>query len=153
MHDLVIAEKHIETMTTAEIDSVCRLESIGIWFPQVKISTQHIIHAGMYVRTVVVPAGVVLTGSLMKIATILIIQGDFVLFIGGKAKELHGYNIFTGGPNRKQAGVAITDTHITMIFPTSARTVEEAEGQFTDEPDILFSRYPDAENHVIITGE
>jgi len=153
MDDLTIVEKRIATMTEVEIDAVRRLETIGIFMPQIKIATQHIIHAGMYARTVMVPAGVVLTGSLMKIATLLIIQGDFLLFIGGKAKELHGYNIFTGGPNRKQAGVAITDTNITMIFPTSAKTVEEAEEQFTDETSILFSRYPDAENHVIITGD
>jgi hypothetical protein len=153
MSSLAIREERISPMTEVEIEKVRQLETAILQVPQTKIATYHVLHAGMYSRTIVVPAGVALTGALMKIPTLLIINGDFLLFIGGKTKQLHGYNVFTGGANRKQAGVAITDTHVTMIFPTSAKTVEEAEEQFTDETNILFSRYEDAENHITITGE
>lgn len=153
MSSLALSENHISTMSEVAIDKVRRLEAVILSVPQVKIPTHHLIHAGMYSRTILVPAGNVITGSLMKIATILILSGDFILFAGDEAIELHGYNVLAGGPNRKQAGVARTDTWVTMIFPTSAKTVEEAENEFTDEGHILFSRYEDAENYVKITGE
>lgn len=140
-------------MTTEELNQVRRLENELLEMPQVKIATHHVLHAGMYARTITVPAGVILTGSLMKIPTLLILQGSFLLFAGDKAIRLDGYNLFTGGANRKQAGVAITDTHVTMIFATEAKTIEEAEEEFTDETHLLFSRYEDAENHITITGE
>jgi hypothetical protein len=140
-------------MSDVAIGKVRQLEEVILSLPQVKIPTHHLIHAGMYSRTIMVPAGIVLTGSLMKIATILILSGDFVLFAGDEAIELHGYNVLAGSPNRKQAGVAKTDTWVTMIFPTNARTVEDCENEFTDEGVVLWSRYDDAENHIKITGE
>lgn len=148
-----IAERKITTMTVEEINKVRALENELLLMPQIKIATHHVLHAGMYARTITVPAGVVLTGSLMKIPTMLIMQGEFLLFAGDKTIKLTGYNIFTGGANRKQAGVAITDTHVTMIFATKAKTIAEAEEEFTDETSLLFSRYEDAENHITITGE
>lgn len=151
MSELALSEKHISTMSEEAIRKVRQLESLILSVPQVKIATHHLIHAGMYSRTIMVPAGVAITGSLMKIATILILSGDFILFAGDEAIELNGYNWLAGSPYRKQAGVAKTDTWVTMLFPTKARTVEEAEEEFTDEASILFSRYEDAENHVTIT--
>lgn len=153
MLNSALVEKRIFTMTDMEVDKVRQLETAILKVPQVKIATSHVIHAGMYARTIMVPAGVMLTGSLMKISTLLIIQGNFILFVGGKAQELQGYNVFTGGANRKQAGIAVTDTYVTMIFPTDAKTVEAAEEQFTDETHLLFSRYEDAANYIEITGE
>lgn len=147
-----VLERPISTMTEEMVNNVRKLESAILNLPQVKIPTSHLIHAGMYARTILVPAGVIITGSLMKIATILILSGDFIIYIDDNPIELHGYNIFAGNPNRKQAGVAITDTSVTMIFPTNVRTIAEAEEQFTDEANILFSRYPDAVNHIKITG-
>ncbi len=149
----VVAHKKITSMSELEVNKVRQIEEEILKAPQVKIATHHIIHAGTYARTIVVPAGVILTGSLMKIPTLLIINGHFLLFAGDKTIELKGYNIFTGGANRKQVGVAVTDTQVTMIFATNAKTVAEAEEEFTDEPHLLWSRYNDAENHVTITGE
>ena len=152
MLDLV-AQTKISPMTELEVNKVRCMENEILKAPQVKIATQHIIHAGVYARTIVVPAGVILTGSLMKIPTVLIINGDFLLFEGDRTLELKGYNIFTGGANRKQIGVAVADTQVTMVFATDAKTVEEAEAEFTDEAHLLFSRYEGAENHITITGE
>jgi len=148
-----VVKRKIGIMSTEEIDKVRYMEKEMLKMPQIKIATHHIIHAGMYARTITVPAGIMLTGSLMKIPTLLIIQGEFLLFAGDKTIKLTGYNIFTGSENRKQIGVAMTDTHVTMIFATNAKTVAEAEEEFTDETHLLFSRYTDAENHTIITGE
>ena len=148
-----LAIKKITTMTVDEINKVRRLEDELLSEPQVKIPTSHILHAGMYSRTIYIPAGTRLVGSLMKIPTLLIINGSFLLYAGDKAIRLDGYNIFTGAAQRKQAGVALTDTSVTMIFPTAAKTIEEAENEFTDEVGLLWSRYHDAINNVVITGE
>ena len=141
----------IASMSDKAIANVCELERQFLTVPQTRIPTHHLIHTGMYARTIMVPAGLPITGALMKIATILIISGDFILYSGDRPIELHGYHVFAGSPNRKQAGLAISDTWVTMIFPTDAKTVEEAEVQFTDDFERLWSRYPDAINHITIT--
>jgi hypothetical protein len=136
-----------------QIDKVRQLETEVLKLPQVKVPTDHVLHAGMYCRTMLVPAGTILTGVLLKVKTILIIEGHFILLVGNKPQEIQGYNIFTGQANRKQAGIAITAANVSMIFPTKAKTIEEAEEEFTDEPHLLFSRYPDADNRITITGD
>jgi len=153
MSNLAISENHISTMSEVAINKVRQYEALVLSVPQTKIPTHHLLHAGMYSRTIMIPAGNTLTGVLMKISTILILSGDFILFAGDEAVKLSGYNVLAGSPNRKQAGIAITDTWATMLFPTNAKTVEEAENEFTDEGNILWSRYDDAINHVTITGQ
>ena len=143
----------IAPMSPAAIDNVRRLESLSLTLPQVPMETHHVLHAGLYVRTWSIPAGVVVTGVLVKIATILIIQGDALVYVGDEgAKRLTGYNVLTGAAGRKQALVAETEVHATMIFPTQARTIEEAEAEFTDETHLLGSRRGDAINTIAITG-
>lgn len=153
MLDLVTSQNVIPSMTEIEINSVRQLEEYTLKAQQIEISTHHIFHAGVYARTITIPAGAILTGALIKIATVLISHGDCIVYIGNEAKELHGYNIFAASRNRKQAFIAKTDTNLTMIFATDAKTTEEAEEQFTEDYSFLSSRRADAVNNVIITGE
>lgn len=128
-------------MSQDAIDKVRRLESSLLDLPQATPETDHLFHAGMYARTVRIPAGAVMTGALIKLATILIVSGDCTVFTGGgESLELTGYHILSGQPGRKQAFIAHTETHLTMIFQTDARTVAEAEDEFTDESGMLLSR-------------
>lgn len=145
-------ERRISSMSDEMIDNVVKLQDELLKYPQVAMPTSHLIHAGMYARTIMVPAGTILVGSLMKIATILIVSGDFIIYVDNEPLKLSGYNVFYGNPNRKQAGVAITDTNVTMIFATKAQSVAEAESEFTDEPHLLASGYDNATNNVCITG-
>lgn len=131
---------HIAPMSAAAIDKVRRLESLAAALPQVAIETDHVLHAGLYARTVFVPKGVMITGALIRIATLLIVSGEATVYVDGGALALRGYMVLPAGAGRKQAFVAHTDTHLTMIFPTDATTVERAEREFTDEPDLLLSR-------------
>jgi len=89
---------------------------------------------------VMVPAGVLITGVLIKIATLLIVQGDALVYIGGEPTRLNGYNVVPAAAGRKQAFIAESDVYLTMIFPTDALDVDEAERQFTDEVELLVSR-------------
>lgn len=153
MNNLTTSKNHIRAMTPQAVDKVRELETRLLADSQVLIPTDHILHAGMYARTIVVPAGVALTGALLKIATLLIISGDMILYVDGAPHRLTGYNVFAGSAHRKQAGLAVTDTAVTMIFKTDVKTVAEAEEEFTDEAHMLWSRLDGAINNIIFTGE
>ena len=142
----------IETMSPAAIDKVRRLERAALQLPQVAIETGHVLHAGLYARTIRIPAGVLITGALVRVATLLVVEGDVVVFVDGQPMALTGYHVLPAAAGRKQAFLARADTHLTMIFPSRAASVAEAEAEFTDEADSLASRRAGRRN-VIITGE
>lgn len=141
----------LPAMSGEAIAKIRKLEEVNARLDQVRIATQHLIHAGMYARTIEIPAGCLLTGALVKRATILIVEGDVTIATGEEAVHLVGYHVIPASAHRKQAFVAHRATRLTMIFPTAAQGVEEAEAEFTDEADRLFSR--GGENVVNVTGE
>lgn len=152
MSDLVAVRPGIPAMSEAAIGKVRAFEDLSLeQLPQVEIGTDHVIHGGMYARTILIPKDVVLTGALIKLATLLIVSGDAAVYVGGEAIELRGYNVLPASAGRKQLFIARTDVHLTMVFPTDARTVGEAERLFTDEYEKLFSAT--APNRTVITGE
>lgn len=107
---------------------------------EVDIPVEHFLHAGMYARTIRVPAGKVIFGALIKIPTTVIVHGHTRVLVGEEVEVLTGYNVIQAGPGRMQVFVAISDIEITMMFATTAKTVEEAEQEFTDEYQLLQSR-------------
>lgn len=131
---------HLPVMGQSEVDGVRELEAAAMRLPQVHIPTDHAFHAGMYARTIKIPAGVALTGAQIKIPTILIISGDTLVYGENGATRFTGYHVALGQCGRKQAFYALQDTWLTMLFPTGATTVDEAEKEFTDEYEKLFSR-------------
>ena len=152
MTALVASGLHLPAMPAEAIERVRRLEGALAELPQVEIATAHLFHAGVYARTIRIPAGVALTGALIKVSTVLIFSGHATVLIGGEVVELHGYHVIPASAGRKQAFVAHTDTDLTMLFPSEARSVAEAESEFTDEADLLLSHQQGAET-IIFTGE
>lgn len=151
--ELVASMPRLPAMSPEAIEKVRCLEAVtldrneGIEFP-----TEHLIHGGMYARTLHMKAGTYITGALLKIPTTLIVSGDCLVFIGEESIELSGYNVLPGSALRKQIFAAITDTHMTMLFPTSAITVEQAEREFTDEYEMLMTNHQSSVT-ALITGE
>lgn len=135
-----LVTSHIGAMSADSIERAYRLEAEVEQMPQFMVETRHSLHAGMYARTIMVPAGMLACGALIKIATLLIISGRGAVYIGGEAVEIEGYHVIEGEAGRKQAWLSFNDTYITMIFPTAAASVEEAEAEFTDEAERLQSR-------------
>ena len=131
---------NLPVMGQNEVEGVRQLESAAMLLPQVHIPTDHVFHAGMYARTIKIPAGVALTGAQIKIPTILIISGDTLIYGENGATRYTGYHVALGKCGRKQAFYALQDTYLTMLFPTDATTVDAAEREFTDEYEKLFSR-------------
>ena len=121
--------------------------------PQIDLATEHILHGGMYARTIRLDPDVVMNGSLIKIATILIIQGSCAVVIGDRVVELTGYNVIPGCAGRKQSFVTHGPVEMTMIFPTNAQTVTEAEDEVSAEVDQLMSRKDNSRDTIMITGQ
>ena len=120
---------------------------------QIGLVTEHVIHGGMYARTIRLGAGIIITGALIKIATLLIVEGSVEMLVNGGWMRLDGYNVMPASAGRKQIFVTRSIVSMTMIFPSSARTVEDAEAQFTDEAELLLSRHKGGNDTILITGE
>lgn len=146
----MLANGRIHAMTPDAVDRVRDLEAVLRELPQVEIETEHVLHGGMYARTICIPAGVALTGVFIRVPTVLVFDGHATLNGG---EELAGYHVIAASANRRQAFIAHSDTRLTMIFSTDASSIEEAEDEFTNEAHLLFSRKPGATNHINITGE
>lgn len=151
--DLSLGTVRMLPATSPEaLAKVVAIEKWVLGLDQVKLPTEHVIHAGMYARTLTMPAQTILTGSLMKRATLLILTGSALVLVGEEWIEFEGYNVIPGRAGRKQVCISRSQVIATMLFPTQARTVEDAEAEFTDEAAGLMSRWQDA-NTVVITGE
>lgn len=122
------------------IERVTRLSEEVLKLPQADLPTEHTLHGGMYARTLRMVPGTVCCGAMIKVPTIIIIQGNVIVYTNGDSVELKGYNIFAGSADRKQAVYTLSDVSWTMIFRTDAETVEEAEEEFTNEYSSLMSR-------------
>ena len=142
----------IPSMSPQAIERVIRLEDhLLATQEQLPILTEHSLHAGLYARTLRLFPDAVITGALIKIPTLLITSGHCYVWLDGLVQENHGHVLMRAAAVRKTAFRAITDTSLTMCFATAAKTVEEAEAEFTDEASCLMSRHPGAIN--IVNGE
>ena len=121
--------------------------------PQVSLVTEHLIHGGMYARTIRLAPETKMVGSLIRLATVLIIHGDCSVLIGDERIELTGYNVIPGCAGRKQLFWTHGPVEMTMLYPTSATGVTEAEDEIFAEADQLISRKDDSRDQVTITGQ
>lgn len=151
MSELALPSMRIPAMSPQALGRVRAFEAAMMELPQEELATSHLIHGGMYARSITLPVGVVLTGAEIKLATVLIISGHVTVHLGDDSVELTGYHVLPASKGRKQAFVAHADTHMTMLFPSEAQSTEQAEQQFTDESERLMSRH--GINHIHITGE
>jgi len=150
---LMVQAQRLPAMTEDAIAKVRAIEAMSLALcEQVEFPTEHVIHGGMYVRTLHMKAGEVLTGALLKVPTVLIVSGDCSAFIGEETIELRGYSVLPGSAGRKQVFLAHTDVSMSMSFPTKAKTVAEAEQEFTDEFAMLMTNRQDCVQ-TLITGE
>lgn len=135
------------------LDKLAVVQKQLLGFEQIPIATEHILHGGMYARTIRMKPGTVLTGSLIKLATMVIINGSTAVFVGDGWAELDGYNVLPASAGRKQLFVTRGTVEVTMIFPTQAQTIEEAEDEVFAEADLLISRRDGGNDTITITGE
>jgi hypothetical protein len=148
-----LAAPELDAPTPALMDKLSAAQALISSLPQVPVLTEHLLHGGMYARTIRRGAGVVAVGSVILRATILIVHGDCTLLDGsGHPVHLSGYSILPGLAGRKSLSLTHGPMEMTMIFPTSAQTVEEAEREIFGEAEKLASRREGNPNQVTITS-
>jgi hypothetical protein len=149
-----ISQKYRELAATPEttLKKLQTVQNLMLAGEQVPIPTDHVLHAGMYVRTITMPPGTVLMGALVKIPTVVTVVGSAKVYVGDGWTEVGGVTVLPARAGRKQIFVSLTHLVVSMAFPTQAKTIEEAEKAFTDEHQLLLSHTQDM-NTVRITGE
>jgi hypothetical protein len=151
--DVVHVYTRIPPATTHAIEKVKELTEIVKQLPQVAFITEHLLHAGMYTRTVRLPPRTICTAVLITPATVLITLGDLDVWSNEELTHVRGYNVIPGGAGRKIAFVTYSEVCMSMLFPCTAKTVDEAQRQFTNEHELL-PPLSDVEKHrTLITGE
>lgn len=153
MTGLICEDFRIAPMSAAAIARVAGIESeMRKSNQQIGLKTQHYFHGDIYRRVVQLPAGVEMVGVLIKIPTTIIILGDAFVWLEDGWHHV-GNEVLTASATRKQHFLANEDTSIHMLFPSRAKTADEAEREFTDNFQDLLSRRIDAGEETIITGE
>ena len=153
MNSVVSHGAKVPAMSSGAIGKLLTLQADLAHLPQEQIATHHVLHGGIYTRTILIKKGVFIIGALVKVPTTLIIDGDCTVNIGEEIIRLKGHCVIPASANRKQAFVANKDTYLSMSFTTNAVTIEQAEDEFTDDGSLLVSRKEGAINQITITGE
>lgn len=155
-HEGFVACKTEQTIPATSVELLAilrRFESAAMKVEQVPVTTEHVLHGGMYTRTMRLKQGTVITGALIKRATLLIVNGSALMLVNKGFTDLAGVNVIPASAGRKQLFIARGDVVLTMIFATTATSIAEAEEQLTDEADLLLSRRMDNGDTITITGE
>jgi hypothetical protein len=121
-------------------------------YEQCPVHTKHLIHGGMYARTILLEPETKMVGSIILRPTILIVHGRTSVLSGDGRIELVGYSVLAGEAGRKQFFWTHSQVEMTMLIRTDAKTVEEAESEVFGEADQLISRREGSDS-VMITGE
>jgi len=151
--EIVQLHTRLAPSTPAAIDKVERLTAGLRKLPQVPFVTEHMLHAGMYTRTVRLPAGTVCAAVLIKVPTVLIVVGKAEVWSNEELLLVEGYSVLPGSAGRKIAFVTYSEVAMSMMFPSTATTVDEAQKQFTDEHELLVPLDRVDEHIALITGE
>lgn len=118
-------------------EAVRALERTLADLPQVDLQTLHLVHGGMYARTIFIPAGTVLTGALTKQDNVCVVFGDITVTTDEGTQRLTGFHVLPAKAGAKRAGVAHSDTWWTTLMTTEHTEVADIEQQMTDEADLL----------------
>lgn len=100
---------------------------------QVQIKIDQDLLGSFYARHCLVPKDVVIVGALLKVPTVVIIDGDCIVYDGQKTKRITGYKILAGQAYRQSVFRAIEPTHITMIAMVKSSNVDDVQKEITDQ--------------------
>lgn len=144
MNDISITRPKMLSEAVTRIETISNILKKGGSIPigssgvtlqgvDINFDTEHFLHGGIYSRTIHIPAAFMLCGSLIRVKTILTVSGDMQMYNGESWTRLHGYNVLACNDHRRGMGFAQALTHVTMLYATQAKTVKEAEKEFTHE--------------------
>lgn len=121
-------------------EKVAALEQQLLQMPQARLATTHVVHGGMYARTIYIPAGTILTGALLAHDNICVVMGDIIVTTDQGLRHIVGHNILPARKGFKRAGIAISGTWWTTILATELQDIQEIEDWMTAEAPMLQTR-------------
>lgn len=123
--------------STANNDGVRALEARLFDLPQVDMNTAMLMHGKMCARTILIPAGTLLTGAQTNIDNICVMFGDITVTTAEGVKRLTGFHVLPAAAGFKRAGIAHADTYWTTVHHTELSDIGEVEREMTDETALL----------------
>lgn len=126
--------------THPQLEAVRRVEAALAQLPQVNLQTTHVVFGGMCARTIIVPAGTMLTGALTNMDNICVMCGDITVTTDDGTRRLTGFHVLPAKAGAKRAGYAHEDTAWTTIWPTSLTDITAIEDEMTSEGELLQTR-------------
>jgi hypothetical protein len=143
LSELAIKTASVPAIGGEALEKIAHVEAKIRQMPQIDPPMEHVLHGGMYARTCRLNAGVAIVSVLIKIPTVIVVHGRARVYAGDGWFDVDGFHVIPASAHRKMVYVTLAPTEITMLFPTRARTVEEAEREFTDEHAGLLSNRQD----------
>lgn len=122
------------------VEFVRRAEAFLLALPQIDLGTQHLVHGGVSVRTILVPAGCHVTGALTNIANVCIVHGDITVTTDAGPQRLTGFHVLPANAGSKRYGVAHKDTWWTTVHHTDLTDIAAIEDEMTNEAEMLQTR-------------
>jgi hypothetical protein len=129
----------------SELERIRRFEQALLSMPQVSMETTSLLHGQMYARTIFIPAGTAVTGTLTNLDNICIVSGDISVTTDNGMQRLVGYHVLPASKGYKRVGYTHRDTYWTTLIHTKSDTVEAAEDEMTSESHLLQTRRPGIE--------
>jgi hypothetical protein len=123
-----------------ERERIEQLEDAILKAPQVDLQTKQALSGKVYARTILIPAGTVLTGATHKKDHINIVCGDITVTTDEGPKRIIGYHVIETKAGSKRAGVAHADTMWTTVCHTELTDSEAIEDELVEESSRLQTR-------------
>lgn len=160
-HEKQIYEVFEPTLTSLSMpvnDRIRKLEKYLLTLEQVVIDLEHEFIDGLYKRTMKVPAGTVLTGSVHKVKHMdVMTEGSMIVVTAEGTKEINAPFTMTTEEGVKKCGISLTDVTWCTFHAAPYDTIEEMEAHIHSENDedlfIENNDYANLLNELKITDE
>lgn len=106
------------------------------------LDTWHHFADGLMARTILIPAGALLTGAVHKAEHLNICAGDITVWTEQGMQRLTGYRVLPSLPGAKRVGHAHADTWWTTVHanPGNERDIAQLEDALIENPNTLQAR-------------
>lgn len=111
-----VAVQNVNDCVPADHLPVYQLEAELLKLPQVELPIDHAFCAGMYARTMHIPAGTILTGAVHREESFFLVRkGDLIVSTDDGPKRLGAGGMSISKIGTKRAGIALTDVEVTTF--------------------------------------
>lgn len=128
------AVQEVKAGVPAEHLPIYQLEAELLKLPQVDMPVDHAFCAGLYARTMHIPAGTILTGAVHREESFFLVRkGDLIVSTDNGPKRLGPGDMSISKIGTKRAGIALTDVEVTTFHanPTNEQDPQALWDMFT----------------------